>query len=112
MTLNLGYNTSILFRIKIMDNKNEVQDTELIDIEDIVPFDGNSLFLSIARVLIYTCQKKNQFANALNMCFNLSKNDLLSDINLQNVLRTRLCEFWLKSGIHFDEKRKMFCLSK
>lgn len=95
-----------------MDDKNEVQDIELIDIEDIVPFGGNSLFLSVARVLIYMCQKKSQFANALNLCLNLTKNDLFSDINLQNVLRTRLCEFWLKTGVHFDEKRKMFHLSR
>lgn len=95
-----------------MNEKENVQDIELIDIEDIVPFGGNSLFLSIARVLIYMSQKSTQFNNAVNLCLNLTKNDLLFDINLQNVLRGRLCEFWLKTGVHFDDKKKMFQLSK
>ncbi|CAF0762307.1 unnamed protein product [Brachionus calyciflorus] len=95
-----------------MDSKNDVQDIELVDIEDIVPIGGNSLFLCLARVLIYMTQKNPQLTNALNLCVNLSKNDLVSDINLQNLLRIRLCEYWLKNGIHFDEKKKQFSLSK
>lgn len=95
-----------------MNDKENVQDIELIDIEDIVPFGGNSLFLSVARVLIYMSQKNTQFSNALNLCLNLTKNELLSDISLQNVLRSRLCEFWIKAGVYFDDKKKLFQLSK
>ncbi|RNA28802.1 hypothetical protein BpHYR1_024917 [Brachionus plicatilis] len=106
-----NFNSTYCFEFN-MDSKDDVQDIELIDIEDIVPFGGNSLFLSVARVLIYMSQKNIQFSNALNLCINLTKNDLASDINLQSMLRTRLCEYWIKTGVHFDEKQKLFYLSK
>ena len=36
-----------------------VKEIELVDIEDIVPYGGNSLFLSCARALIYMYKKKS-----------------------------------------------------
>ncbi len=73
--------------------QDNVQDIELIDIEDIVPTGGNSLFLSIARAIIYYSHKNPKFIEALQTCCDIDLTKSRKDIVLQTILRQRLCEY-------------------
>ena len=82
---------------------NEFKEIELIDIEDIVPiFNSNSLFLCVARTLIYISHRNECFIKALHECCDIKREDLKSDIYLQAVLRSKLCDYILKSAIVYS----------
>jgi hypothetical protein len=89
-----------------------MQDIELVDIEDIVPNDNNSLFLCMARFIIYHSFKNRKFITALQTVCDINKNDLKSDIILHQTLRIKLCEYWLNTGLYFDEKQKKTVLTQ
>lgn len=85
-----------------------MQEIELIDIEDIVPTGGNSLFLSCARAILYLSNKNTMFINAFNICNNIDLTIIKTDIKLQTLLRERLCEYFCINGIVYNNGR--FCL--
>lgn len=74
-------------------DKADVKQIELVDIEDVVPIGGNSLFLSLARVLIYMSFDNPNFEKALDEFCGICKNDLKSDLDLQFKLRKKLCDY-------------------
>lgn len=90
--------------------KENIQDIELIDIEDIVPPSGNSMFLSIARTVLYLSNKNPTFLNALKSCCDIDINHNKSDIDLQSVLRAKLCDYFCTNGIVYDKERNYFHL--
>jgi hypothetical protein len=75
------------------DNSTLMKQIELVDIEDVVPIGGNSLFLSLARVLIYMSFDNPNFEKALDEFCGICKNDLNSDLDLQFKLRKKLCDY-------------------
>ena len=79
------------------------KEIELIDIEDIVPIsNSNSLFLCVARTLIYISHRNERFINALDECCGIKRDDLRTDIYLQALLRSKLCDYILKSAIVYS----------
>lgn len=84
---------------------------ELIEVEDIVPVGANSLFLCVARTLIYLSCKTPNLAGALKARLKIDPELLKSDVALQYQLRTKLCEYFLEKGVHFDENKKNFHLN-
>jgi hypothetical protein len=88
-----------------------ITNIELVDIEDIVPNGGNSLFLCLSRILIYMAHKNQEFLNAIQTCCSIERTDLKSDINLQKLLRRKLCEYFIENGITYDRGKKKFSLS-
>ena len=92
------------------NSENNIQDIELIDIEDIVPKGGNSLFLSCARAILYMSNKNPFFINALASCCNIDLRVVRSDIELQTLLRQRLCEYLCFNGIVWDKTKGQFYL--
>lgn len=93
------------------EDKSSVKDIELVDIEDNVPNGGNSLFLCLARVIIYMSHKNPRFVNALCTSTGIDKNHLRSDLSLQSALRIRLCEYFIQNGIFFDHDKRKFILT-
>lgn len=83
---------------------------ELIEVEDIVPIGANSLFLCLARTLIYMSCKTPKLVNALKARLDIDPELLKSDIALQSLLRIKLCEYFLENGVYFDENKKTFQL--
>ncbi len=95
---------------QVLNHLESVQDIELIDIEDIVPNDSNSLFLSCARAILYMSHKNSTFANALNLCSKINLATHKTDIQLQALLRTRMCEYFCENGIIIDKARNLIYL--
>ena len=93
------------------NSESTVRDIELVDIEDIVPSGGgNSLFLCVARVLIYMSYKNATFSNALNVCCGISRADMKSDVHLQAHLRKMVCEYWCEHGVVYDRNKNVIYL--
>lgn len=93
-------------------NESAVNNIELVDIEDIVPSNsGNSLFLCIARALIYKSWKNPSFSDQLSL-HGISKLDLKCDINLQIALRKLLCEYWLTNCVVFSRNSNTVILNE
>ena len=90
-------------------NEN-IQDIELIDIEDITPPGGNSLFLSCARAIFYMSHKNLMFMNAFNTCCNIDLTQVRTDIALQGLLRQRLCEYFCDNGVVVNRTANTFSL--
>lgn len=84
---------------------------ELIEVEDIVPVGANSLFLCVARTLIYLSCKIPNLVGALKARLKIDPELLKSDVALQYHLRTKLCEYFLEKGVYFDENKKNFQLN-
>ena len=83
------------------NDNDEVQQVELVDIEDIVPTCGNSLFLSTARALIYMAHGNATLTRALAVCCRLDVSNK-SDVALQRVLRERMCANMCERGLLYD----------
>ena len=96
--------------MKVVEDSENIQDIELIDIEDIVPKGGNSLFLSCARAILYMSNKNPIFINALKNCCNIDLRVVKTDIELQILLRQRLCEYFCFNGIVCDKAKGEFYL--
>jgi hypothetical protein len=90
--------------------ENNVQDIELIDIEDIVPTGGNSLFLSCARAILYYSHKNPTFINAMQACCNINLVQIKSDLALQALLRQRLCDYFCNNGTLSERESNTFHL--
>jgi len=98
---------------KAVETKNDAKtEIELVDIEDIVPIGDNSLFLCLARVLIYMSHENANFSRALEKSCGLTGADMRSDIDLQLTLRKKLCEFFYQSGLVYSKTQEKFQLSK
>ena len=93
------------------ETESSVANIELVDIEDIIPNGGNSLFLCVARVLIYMSYKNPTLVNALNVCCGIEKDELKSDLGLQLLLRRRLCNYLCQNGTVYDKNTKKLGLS-
>ena len=93
------------------ETESSVANIELVDIEDIVPNGGNSLFLCVARVLVYMSYKNPTLVNALNVCCGIEKAELKSDLGLQSLLRKRLCDYLCENGTVYDKTAKKLSLS-
>ena len=89
---------------------NTVEDIELVDIEDIVPPGGNSMFLSCARALIYMTHKNSALTAALAACSGIDLTLYKTDIQLQSFLRTTICDYFCKHGVVSDKTRGMVYL--
>lgn len=100
--------------MKVLENndtsEDNIQDIELIDIEDIVPKGGNSLFLSCARAILYMSNKNPMFISALQSCCKIDLRVVRTDIDLQSLLRQRLCEYFCSNGIVCDKTKGEFYL--
>jgi len=93
-------------------NESAVNNIELVDIEDVIPANSsNSLFLCIARALIYMSWKNPTFSDQLNAC-GISKSDLKCDIHLQTTLRKLLCQYWLENEVMVCRKINNVILSE
>ncbi len=93
-------------------NESAINNIELVDIEDIVPPNGgNSLFLCIARALIYMSWKIPAFNDELNNR-GISKSDLKCDIHLQATLRKMLCEYWCNNEVILNQNINNVILSE
>jgi hypothetical protein len=98
---------------KVQANNQQIEEKpvcELVDIEDNVPSGGNSLFLCVARALIYMSHRNPRLIYALNSRIGIDRNYFKSDIMLQSVLRIKMCEYLVKNGVFFDASKKIFCL--
>ena len=91
-------------------SKEERSSYELIEVEDVVPKGANSLFLCVARTLIYLAYKNPPLVDVLNRRFGITADLLMSDIGLQYHIRTKLCQYFLKNGVYFDESEAVFKL--
>lgn len=89
---------------------DEKANFELIEVEDIVPKGANSLFLCVARTLIYLSCKQPKLVDTLKFRLNISPELLKSDIALQFHLRIRLCQYFLENGVVYDDEKKIFLL--
>lgn len=92
------------------EEANNVQDIELIDIEDIVPTDGNSLFLSCARAVLYMSHKNPTFIAAIQACCDIDLTQHKTDIGLQALIRSRICNYFCKNGVVSDTASNSFQL--
>lgn len=100
--------TSIVYQ-EVTQTDN-IQEIELIDIEDIVPSGGNSMFLSIARAILYLSNKNPAFIDALKSGCGIDIMHHKSDIDIQSVLRAKLCDYFCNNGIVYDKERNIFYL--
>ena len=85
------------------NHENSVDFVHLVDTEDIVPPGANSLFLACARTIIYISNKNATFTDALKQCCGITSNDLKSDIQLQNLLRKKMCEYMCANAICLED---------
>ena len=89
---------------------DNVQDIELIDIEDIVPTGGNSLFLSCARAILYYSHKNPTFIQAMQACCDIDLTRTNTDLALQTLLRHRLCDYFCVNGTVSERESNSFYL--
>jgi hypothetical protein len=80
---------------------------EVIDIQDIVPHNGNALFLCIARSIIYMVHRDPILMQGLEHCLNLRRDDFSNDVKLQALIRCRLCEFWCENVTYDDQIKSL-----
>lgn len=101
----------IIFRSQSIRMVNEEKQIfELIEVEDIVPMGANSLFLCVARTIIYLTYKNPHLLNILKSRLRINADLFKSDVALQFQLRIKLCEYFLKNGVQFDDQTKTFKL--
>lgn len=80
---------------------------EVIDIQDIVPQNGNALFLCISRSIIYMAHRDPILMQGLEYLLNLRKEDFSNDVKLQALIRGRLCELWCENVTYDDQIKSL-----